>query len=369
MPAAPDHVAGQRRPWKVARVKPSIVLRTLLLGVAACASRPPSAVAPLPCDAGPPPVAPASAATASTRARSVDDVATELVAGYNARDAKRSFALMNSDMQAALPFDKEPAWIDGMLSKGPLLQPKRTGGDGAAHGVYEVRAERGAFRVELHIDGEGKIAALHVKEIEQEPPVVRTTLALSLPFKGEWLVFWGGDTASVNAHVGSPSQRRAADILKVDSEGKDRKGDGKKNSDFLCFGADILAAADGTVIRAVDGIADNEPGQLNTYFVPGNSVILAHEGGVHSVYGHLKAHSVKVREGTRLKRGTALGQCGNSGNSSQPHLHFQLQDGPRMEASWGVEAVFPEVRLTRDGKTSKATMYTFLKNDRIEPPR
>jgi len=299
----------------------------------------------------------------------VDDVVKELVAAYNAREPKRSFALMSAAMQNALPLDKEPAWIDGMLSKGPLLETRRVGGDGPTHGIYEVRAERGAFRFEANVDSDGRISGLQVKELVVPPPVPLSTLPLALPFKGEWLVHWGGDTLAVNAHVNNPSQRRAADLVKVDPEGKDHRGDGKKNSDHLCFGAEVLAAADGTVVSVVDGVADNEPGQMNPDFAPGNAVVIAHEGGVHSMYGHLQRHSLKVREGAKVKRGTVLGLCGNSGNSSQPHLHFQLQDGPRIEASWGVEASFPEVRLTRDGKTKQTSGYTFLKNDRIAPPR
>ena len=335
--------------------------------LAACSSPPPAAPAPACPTAAPALVV--AAPPAPARTVNVDDVVKELVAAYNARAPKRSFALMNAPMQTALPLDKGPAWIDGMLSKGALVETRRVGGDGPAHGVYEVRAERGAFRFEAHLDADGKIGSLEVKELVVPPAVALSTLPITLPFKGEWLVRWGGDTLALNAHVNNPSQRRAADLVKVDAEGKDRKGDGKKNSDYLCFGAEILAAADGAVISAVDGAADNEPGQMNPYFATGNSVTLAHEGGVHSMYGHLQIHSLKVREGAKVKRGTVLGLCGNSGNSSQPHLHFQLQDGPRLESSWGVEASFSEVRLTRDGKTKQASGYTFLKNDRIAPPR
>lgn len=345
----------------------SAALVSLLALLSSACSSPPPVVATPACPSAAP--APVVITPPPARSTNVDDVVKELVAAYNAREPKRSFALMNAPMQTALPLDKEPAWIDGMLSKGPLVETRRVGGEGAAHGVYEVRAERGAFRLEAHLDGDGKIGGLQVKELVVPPAVALSTLPIALPFKGEWLVMWGGDTLSLNAHVNNPSQRRAADLVKVDAEGKDRKGDGKKNSDYLCFGAEILAVADGTVVSAVDGVADNEPGQMNPYFVPGNAVTLAHEGGVHSMYGHLQIHSLKVREGAKVKRGAVLGLCGNSGNSSQPHLHFQLQDGPRMDASWGVEASFAEVRLTRDGKTKQASGYTFLKNDRIAPPR
>jgi murein DD-endopeptidase MepM/ murein hydrolase activator NlpD len=93
-----------------------------------------------------------------------------------------------------------------------------------------------------------------------------------------------------------------------------------------------------------------------------------HTGGVHSVYAHLKKRSVRVREGDKVKRGQVIGLCGNSGNSSQPHLHFQLQDGPRQEKSWGIDAVFQNVTVLRDGKAETVATYTFLKGDRLRAP-
>ena len=318
---------------------------------------------PAPCPTTPAAVQPAPV---SQRAPNVDDVQKQLVAFYNARDAKGSYALFDSGMRGAVPFESQGPFIEGVLSRGALGDAKRVSGDGASHGVYDVKSERGAWHMDIHVDAEGKIAGMRITPIDPEPPVAKSTLAMGLPFRGTWSVFWGGDTAAVNAHVSIPSQRRAADLVKVDAEGKDHKGDGKSNSDHFCFGSDLLAVADGVVITAVDGIPDNTPGQMDKYFVPGNAVILAHAGNVHSMYGHIKLHSVRVREGAKVKRGTVLGLCGNSGNSSQPHLHFQLQDGPRMDASWGIDAVFSDVRLTRGGKTETASPYTFLKGDRID---
>jgi hypothetical protein len=52
----------------------------------------------------------------------------------------------------------------------------------------------------------------------------------------------------------------------------------------------------------------------------------------------------------------------------EPHLHFQLQDGPDDNTSWGVEAVFPRVVVTRAGKTETTVSYTFIKGDRVRAP-
>ena len=157
--------------------------RALLAALlAAACSSPPVAATPVCPSAAPAPVM--SAPSPPALKVNVDDVVKELVAAYNAREPKRSFALMSAAMQNALPLDKEPAWIDGMLSKGPLLETRRVGGDGPTHGIYEVRAERGAFRFEANVDSDGRISGLQVKELVVPPPVPLSTLPLALPFKG-----------------------------------------------------------------------------------------------------------------------------------------------------------------------------------------
>lgn len=350
-----------------------VFVLALALQVCACASAPP----PCPkCPVAPPPVETAC----KPPTLDVDAVAKDLVAKWNAKDAKAANAMRSAHFRESVDLAAEAKWIDAMLDKGTLAAPKRIGGDGNTHGIYVLVADGGAKRLELRLGDDGSIVSLSAQpsneagEVAPPPPkpaetVARSNPTLGLPFKGEWLVVWGGpDEATNKAHLSVPSQRRAADVDKVDKEGRVKTGDGKRNADYVSWGADILAVADGTVILAVDGIPDNEPGERNTYFTSGNAVIVAHEGGIFSEVGHLKKGSVKVRAGAKVKRGDVLGKCGNSGNSSQPHLHFQLQDGPKMDASKGVEAVFAKVKVTRDGETNVQTGYTFLKDDRIAPP-
>jgi murein DD-endopeptidase MepM/ murein hydrolase activator NlpD len=121
-------------------------------------------------------------------------------------------------------------------------------------------------------------------------------------------------------------------------------------------------------VFAVDGVPDNIPGEENRYFISGNAVLLEHDG-FWAEYNHLQLRSVRVHEGDAVKRGDVIGRCGNSGSTSQPHLHLQLQDGPRLETAWGVEGVFENVKLTRDGKEQTIAAYTFLKGDRLHAGR
>jgi murein DD-endopeptidase MepM/ murein hydrolase activator NlpD len=98
--------------------------------------------------------------------------------------------------------------------------------------------------------------------------------------------------------------------------------------------------AEGRVVTVVDGIPDNVPGRMNSEQVAGNHVIIDHGAGEHSVLAHLRNGSVRVRPGDRVAAGRQLGKCGNSGNPSEPHLHYQLQNGPEFGVAAGLPARF-----------------------------
>mgnify|MGYP002150430230 CR=1 FL=1 len=108
------------------------------------------------------------------------------------------------------------------------------------------------------------------------------------------------------------------------------KGAGRVNSDFFAFGQPILAPADGKVVQVVDGVPDNTPGAVDVYFRLGNMVVLDLGRGEYAYLCHLQQGSPSVRVGERVRRGQVVARCGNSGNSTEPHLHFQLADGPQI---------------------------------------
>ncbi len=87
----------------------------------------------------------------------------------------------------------------------------------------------------------------------------------------------------------------------------------------------IRAPGSGTVVAAVDGVDDNQPVTMNPSQPLGNHVIVDHGNGEYSFLAHFKKGSVKVETGSRVGSGDLLGLCGNSGNSSEPHLHYHLQ--------------------------------------------
>ncbi|HEY0026151.1 MAG TPA: M23 family metallopeptidase [Longimicrobium sp.] len=220
--------------------------------------------------------------------------------------------------------------------------------------VYRRRARfarsSGLVTVEWTLVGpEGRVAGFHIApdQAAPQPPAPsehlehRTRADLRLPFDGEFLVVWGGRTVEQNYHAAHANQRFAYDLL-VMRGGSTHTGDGRRNEDYHCFGEPILAPAGGRVVLAVDGVADNVPGQTNAPEVAGNHVIVDHGTGEYSVLAHLRSGSVAVRAGDRVARGQRLGECGNSGNSSEPHLHYQLQDGPEMGPSAGLPPQFTD---------------------------
>ena len=165
-----------------------------------------------------------------------------------------------------------------------------------------------------------------------------------LPIDGEWLVFWGGENSGQNAHHGVPAQHLALDlVIAHPDEQKTHQNKGKENEDYLCWAQPVFAAHNGKIIISVDGIPDNLSGEMNPQMVYGNTVMIQHESGYVSVYAHLKLGSVAVKTGDLVKAGDKIGVCGNSGNSSEPHLHFHVQDKAGFEQGVASRPVFKQI--------------------------
>jgi len=144
---------------------------------------------------------------------------------------------------------------------------------------------------------------------------------LHAPFRGRWVCTQGVD----GEHTHRGPWRHAADFEVLGSDGRTHRGRGRHCADYHCYRLPVLATADGTVIRAVDGIPDNAIGEVDLTERWGNLVLLYHGPGLYSLVAHLAPGSLRVQEGQIVRRGDPLGQCGCSGRSPVPHLHFHLQ--------------------------------------------
>jgi murein DD-endopeptidase MepM/ murein hydrolase activator NlpD len=143
------------------------------------------------------------------------------------------------------------------------------------------------------------------------------TLVLDPPFAGRWRAVAGGPTPAHNHHMVAPAQRFAYDFVAVEGES---------------LGQPILAPCSGTVVSAVDGMRDRAKSRR-----PDDISVIGREVGNHvtidSGHGfvflcHLQQGSVCVRPGDRVESGDPVGRCGNSGRTTEPHLHLHAQDLP-----------------------------------------
>ena len=133
------------------------------------------------------------------------------------------------------------------------------------------------------------------------------------------------------------------DRVITDIKGNRYKNDGKKNEDYYAFGKELIAPVNGEVVLVVDGIKDNKPGILNPNYVPGNTVIIKTNNNEYLFFAHFKQHSIQVKQGQKVEQGTVLGLSGNSGNSSEPHLHFHIQNVEDMNIATGAKAYFDNI--------------------------
>lgn len=193
--------------------------------------------------------------------------------------------------------------------------------------------------------------------------VAKGPVVISPPLRGsEWLAANGPSNTSGHRRALVPvgggahiAQRFAIDFVQLREDGRTFTGDAKENKNYRCYGADALAVADGTVVAVKDGIPENVPGP-NSRAVPitletvgGNHVILDLGSGHFAFYAHLQPGSLRVKSGDRVRRGQVLGLVGNSGNSTEPHLHFHISDANSPLGSEGLPYAFPSFEIEGKG--------------------
>ena len=141
------------------------------------------------------------------------------------------------------------------------------------------------------------------------------------------------------------AQRFAIDWMRMNDDGYLVVGDPLKNDSWTGYGADVIAVADGTVVKTLDEFDDIKPGDtpdpktVTIRNIGGNHIVLDLGNGLYGFYAHLKRGSVKVRVGDHVRKGDKLALLGNTGNTSAPHLHFHIMDGPSVLGSNGVPYV------------------------------
>jgi hypothetical protein len=194
--------------------------------------------------------------------------------------------------------------------------------------------------------------------VSSQPAIV-----LAPPFKGDGWVNANGCCVEIGPHrfvtnpmngTLDPSEQFAIDWIKIDQHGKAFRGDGKTSEQWLCYGTEVLAVADGTVVEVMRHLPDEPPGtapaNLTIDQIAGNHVILDLGAGRYAMYAHIAPGSVTVHVGDHVRSGQKLGLLGNSGNTTGPHLHFQISDRPSTLDTTSLPFVFDNMEL--EGRTS-----------------
>lgn len=203
---------------------------------------------------------------------------------------------------------------------------------------------------------------------------------LSLPFTGRWMA-QNSPARRVPSHgLDVFGERYAIDFVAVDDRGRTagirdwRTAFATEPPErFYAFGRPILAPVDGTVVAVHDGEVDHDGRRSQLALVPyalgqasrfrqgpaalaGNYVIISlRDGGVFVAIAHLRAGSFRVAVGDAVTAGQQLAECGNSGNSTEPHVHLQVMDSADLTVARGLPLAFRDFREKTRGAAQFAT--------------
>jgi hypothetical protein len=198
---------------------------------------------------------------------------------------------------------------------------------------------------------------------------------LGPPVHGRWIAYNSPTTHVPSHRINAWSQTYAIDLIH-DPETNARHEMAwwplaRRPQDYPGFGQPVLATVSGTVVRRHDFMRDHwsrsSPASL-AYFalesvrellgpvgVLGNHVVIRTDDGVHVLVAHLRRRSVEVAAGDRVEAGDPIGECGNSGNSTEPHVHLQVMDGPSTWTAAGMPLRIDGREPPRNGEALTTT--------------
>ena len=177
-----------------------------------------------------------------------------------------------------------------------------------------------------------------------------------LPFAGKWTIQDGGVEKELSHSWEAISQRYAYDFIMVDLEhyretGEWYPGDYTDLQTYTCYGKDIIAAADGEVVKVSNKHPDRrvtgEQILSDAWDIRGNFILIKHAEREYSLSCHLAQDSIVVEVGDRVKQGDIVAKCGNSGITNEPQLHFQLQSGKSFFFSAGLPITFSNINAVQ----------------------
>lgn len=172
---------------------------------------------------------------------------------------------------------------------------------------------------------------------------------LAFPLRGgAFVMVHGGSRSATNVHHAHPAQRYALDIAKLGPLMRRARGfHPDALEQYAIWRSPVYAPCNGQVIAAVDGLPEQQPGSMDPKNAPGNHVVVRC-GDADVWLAHFRKGSVLVKTGEHVATGAKLGEVGNSGNTTEPHLHVHVE-----RAGQGVPATFDGRWLVRNDVITK----------------
>ncbi|MCR2801118.1 M23 family metallopeptidase [Microbacterium sp. zg-Y818] len=227
-----------------------------------------------------------------------------------------------------------------------------------------------ADRVRSALMGVAVVVALGCAALAVLGPRLLTTRSprtVHSPVQGRWLAINSPASAVPSHGVRAYGQAYAVDLISDPLENPRPIFGGPRAmppaSDYPALGQPVLAMIDGVVVRASHWRRDHRArannagvaymmaeGMLREVggpgFIVGNHVTIRGDDGIYALVAHLQQGSVTVSPGERVTAGQQIGRCGNSGNTSEPHVHAQLMDRASLWTAQGVPLAFAGIRTT-----------------------
>lgn len=170
--------------------------------------------------------------------------------------------------------------------------------------------------------------------------------------------------------------RRFAIDWMQEKNGATYSGDARDVHRYYSYGKPVLAVADGRVVAARDGLPDNIPGHGAAFHpavpitldtVAGNTITLDLGSGQFAYYMHLQPGSLRVHAGDRVRRGQAMARVGGTGDSREPHLHFEVTTSPELALGEGLPYLIDSYRAkTANGETELHTRELPLDHELVD---
>ena len=171
-------------------------------------------------------------------------ISAEFEKNYNSEEYQEIFEMFSDEMKVYLPIEQTTDFLKGLNNQaGKITSREFIKYENGTYASYKTTFERAILALNISLDKNSKINGLLVKLFKEGnlPKLERNQTKFILPFKGEWTVFWGGDTKELNYHEEYEAQKGAFDIVITDENGKSHNNNGERNEDYYAFEKELIA--------------------------------------------------------------------------------------------------------------------------------